>query len=361
MAAAHAYGGEAHAFGTPLRVPTVGNGSSQVDENDGREREGVLQRLHFHGRLLMRVLALLLGLALIVPQSVGRIGNSVPKASGGGGGGDNLANTLTSANFTYLGAFYPPDDGPGNVTVRNIAGTDYLYSTDFSAGTLREFTPVADVNLETSPPFNTGTLTTTFGDTYGTNLVMMTGCNGLPAPPVVGLTYLRPNTIFWNEPESKMYWTNVCVYEPAPNDFDTGVGRGTIDRSGGTGTSEGMWALAYRPSHTGAPINDALVDAGNRWINAIVPIPTWFQTYVNGNTLAAGCGNPSLSIATTGPIAQGLTLFSFCPYHAGRDDESRHYGRLDHDEAGELPLRHRGESPHVARRGHELSGRGLGP
>ena len=35
FSAAHAYGGEAHAFGTPLRVPTVGNGLFAVDETTG--------------------------------------------------------------------------------------------------------------------------------------------------------------------------------------------------------------------------------------------------------------------------------------------------------------------------------------
>lgn len=265
--------------------------------------------------MVRAILALLLGLSLLAPQLMGvlRIGAAPP------GGGDNTAAVLSGSDITYLGACLVPDPGSfsaglaqSNITVRNIAGTDYLYSYGYD-GSVQEYTPCADADLSTTAPItHAGTTTKTFADIFGSTICTHAGGPGV-APDTCGLANaVFPVGLSWIDAQTKMYATRYVGYETTNTDYDLGVWRGTINRSNGTGAGEGMWALAYRPNHNvpDDPINDALVNVGNRWVNGVVQIPSWFQAYTSGRDIAIGMGSPGISTVNQGPVNYGIALYA---------------------------------------------------
>lgn len=226
---------------------------------------------------------------------------------------------LALTDLTPLGAFEPPNptgddiDFGNGLALRRVAGTPYLYMTGF-AGNLVEFTIPADEDLATAAPFTTATATGQYGDifqTAGYQSVVSDGGSGGPKEGLAG--GWRPNNLFWDETDSRMYWTAFARYDndAYPIASDNALGYSTLDFVAKTGTGIATWKLAARRNGTST---DAMTDVGNRWTNGLTHIPSGFATtYLSGKRLAVGFGDPSVSIATNGPISMGPALFAFDP------------------------------------------------
>jgi hypothetical protein len=200
-------------------------------------------------------------------------------------------SVLTFGDFSYLGRFRMPNAVNGQdaawgrgLAHRYVGGQLRFFTTNVNQ-TLYEVSLPA---LVTSGTPNTAPLVRYWGDFSESK--RFTDGNGVGYGQIYGL--------FWDEVQSRLYWTYAEPYN-ASSHTDPSIGYSTTNESSGVATPVGVWRFTGRgPKAT---------------TGGVLPIPQWFaNAYCSGRRLGAGFGG-YFSIATVGPVSMGPALCAFSP------------------------------------------------
>jgi hypothetical protein len=196
--------------------------------------------------------------------------------------GDPLSKpVLQQSDFTYLGAFAPPQEalsgpsGPwstayatGGIALRHVNGKPQFFATThvYSGGLVYEMN---DPELTMSAPYPIATIVNPWGDIYmGHKCLNSTGTCSLDSNSVT-------DGLYYDEAQNRLYWSYGNFYNAAS----------AVDPVFGYTTFGASSATAYGPWTPSGDPHSQVVRGGT------TRIPAWFaDRFTGGRTLGVGFG-----------------------------------------------------------------------
>jgi hypothetical protein len=224
---------------------------------------------------------------------------------------------ITPSDFSFIGGFSIPADADflNGVTLRRKDGSLYMYSIDgagANVGTIYEI-PIPGT-LDTTKPYDAVSNYVSYGDIYQDKIVDLNNNSnsGCGDPPFEGLADCAspPGAIFWDEDNSRMYWTKTIGYENpvTPATENPSIGYATLNDTLHTGTGIGTWKV------------DTAAGGGWRWVVGMLKIPSDFSTaYLSGRRYAL-FGGGAVSIVAFGSPSLG-PIIGVLPHAPNLTDE----------------------------------------